>query len=74
MHKEGWTKVSYSKCSGKDGTLSRMRKESKCCTNVVTSMYVSEFPEEYTARKLFELFGCSKNVVEVAISPRSNKF
>ncbi|XP_058775277.1 uncharacterized protein LOC131649535 [Vicia villosa] len=36
-------------------------------------MYVSEFPEGYTARELFNLFGCAGNVVEVAISPRRNK-
>ncbi|XP_058751484.1 uncharacterized protein LOC131624544 [Vicia villosa] len=37
-------------------------------------MYVSEFPEESTAKHLFELFGCIGSVVEVAISPRRNSF
>lgn len=40
----------------------------------VMSLYVSEFPEAYKARDIFELFGCSGNMVEVAISPRRNKF
>lgn len=30
-------------------------------------MYVFEFPEAYKARDLFELFGCTWHVVEMAI-------
>lgn len=41
---------------------------------MVTSFFVSEFPDFYSAKNLFDLFGCSGNVVEVAISPRRNKF
>lgn len=39
----------------------------------VTSFYVSEFPDFVNAKRLYELFGCSGSVVEVAISPRRNR-
>lgn len=62
---------------GCDGILSRSggRNCNFTSTNKeVTSMYVSEFPEACTTRELFDLFGCSGHVVEVAISPRRNTF
>lgn len=40
---------------------------------VLSSIYFSEFPEETTAKILFELFGCVEKVVEVSIAPRRNK-
>ncbi|XP_058783452.1 uncharacterized protein LOC131658139 [Vicia villosa] len=38
----------------------------------ITSFYVSEFPDSYCAKDLFELFGCVGDAVEVSISPRKN--
>lgn len=38
----------------------------------VTSFYVSEFPDYFNAKRIYELFGCAGNVKEVAISPRRN--
>ncbi|XP_058734163.1 uncharacterized protein LOC131605882 [Vicia villosa] len=75
MQKGGWSTVSYSKRTGRRWDTfpfgGRNRNDS---SGVVTSMYVSAFPEDYSAKNLFKLFGCSNNVVEVAISPRRNKF
>ncbi|XP_058725835.1 uncharacterized protein LOC131597141 [Vicia villosa] len=40
----------------------------------ITSMYVFEFSEESTTKELFDLFGCIRSIVEVAILPRRNNF
>lgn len=40
----------------------------------ITLIYSSRFPEDYSAKNFFELFGCLGKVVEVAISPRKNCF
>lgn len=39
-----------------------------------TSFYVSEFPEETTAKDLLQLFRCVGKATEVSISPRRNNF
>ncbi|XP_058746534.1 uncharacterized protein LOC131619461 [Vicia villosa] len=51
-----------------DFKLKRGREEN------VVSFYFSAFPDRYTAKEFFELFGCIGEVVEVSISPRRNKF
>ncbi|XP_058732931.1 uncharacterized protein LOC131604513 [Vicia villosa] len=76
MQEGGWTRVTYRKSSllqwdifpfgGRNQNPSTLRKE-------ITSMFVSEFPEESSAKDLFDLFGCIGSMVEVAISPRRNR-
>ncbi|XP_058777091.1 uncharacterized protein LOC131651443 [Vicia villosa] len=76
MQTGGWSKVTYLKRSaGRWDTFPYGgRNRNSSSGKEVISMYISEFPEFYSARELFELFGCSGQVVEVAISPRRNKF
>ncbi|XP_058783878.1 uncharacterized protein LOC131658623 [Vicia villosa] len=38
------------------------------------SIYFSKFPDSYSAKSFFELFACIGKLVEVAISPRKNRF
>ncbi|XP_058742013.1 uncharacterized protein LOC131614447 [Vicia villosa] len=75
MQKEGWSRVSYRKrYVVRWDTFPFGGRNRNDSSGPVTSMYVSAFPEDYSAKNLFELFGCSGNVAEVAISPRRNKF
>ncbi|XP_058775265.1 uncharacterized protein LOC131649523 [Vicia villosa] len=77
MVRGGWTKVSHNKrfaprwntfpYGGRNLKFAEKKGE-------ITSLFVSDFPDDTTAKVLFELFGCSGNVVEVAIAPRRNAF
>ncbi|XP_058775853.1 uncharacterized protein LOC131650141 [Vicia villosa] len=40
----------------------------------MTSVYFSNFPESFSVKSFFELFACIGKVMEVAISPRKNRF
>ncbi|XP_058746299.1 uncharacterized protein LOC131619193 [Vicia villosa] len=76
MQKGGWTRVSYLRGTGSRWDtfpFGGRNRNFPLVNKEVISMYVSEFPEDYTARKIFNLFGCVGYVVEVAISPRRNK-
>lgn len=75
MQKEVWKKVSHNKRSEtRWDTFSFGGRNRNLANKAITSMYVSMFPEGYTASDLFNLLGCSGRVVEVAILPRRNQF
>lgn len=73
MQAKGWTKVVPKRPNIRWDVFPFGGRNRDVGTSPVTSFYVSEFPDYFNAKRLFELFGCSGSVVEVEISPRRNR-